>query len=146
MIIVFGSLNMDFRSRWISCQLRGDGFINWVWVNLRGKGANQALAAARFGSKVALIGRVEMTITEKFCESPEVKWLSWYPVWLIRIRCQRVARWWPRTELVKTRLLSCRVQMLKRFTIRFPMKFLIKQKSLLMQMEPASRSNCDIVK
>ena len=59
MIIVFGSLNMDFSISLDKLPVAGETVLSTEYeLTSGGKGANQALAAARFGSKVALIGRV----------------------------------------------------------------------------------------
>ncbi|MBL8638996.1 MAG: ribokinase [Alphaproteobacteria bacterium] len=59
MIIVFGSINMDFSI--VLDQLPGPGetvLSQDYTLTPGGKGGNQALAAARYGAKVAMIGRV----------------------------------------------------------------------------------------
>ena len=59
MIIVFGSLNMDFMISLDRLPVAGETVLSSDYQLMSGgKGGNQALAAARFGSKVALIGRV----------------------------------------------------------------------------------------
>lgn len=59
MIIVFGSINMDMAIRVEKLPVPGETVLSNDYVLYPGgKGANQALAAARAGSKVALIGRV----------------------------------------------------------------------------------------
>ncbi|HNQ92060.1 MAG TPA: ribokinase [Alphaproteobacteria bacterium] len=59
MIIVFGSLNMDFSISLDKLPVPGETVLSTDYIlTPGGKGANQALAAARYGAKVALIGRV----------------------------------------------------------------------------------------
>lgn len=59
MIIVFGSLNMDFSISLDKLPVPGETVLSSDYMlTPGGKGANQALAAARYGAKVALIGRV----------------------------------------------------------------------------------------
>ncbi|MDY0028870.1 MAG: ribokinase [Pseudobdellovibrionaceae bacterium] len=59
MIIVFGSLNMDFMITLDRLPVAGETVLSTEYKLMSGgKGGNQALAAARFGAKVALIGRV----------------------------------------------------------------------------------------
>ncbi len=59
MIIVFGSLNMDMSVRLEKLPQAGETILsNEYDLNPGGKGANQALAAARAGAKVAIVGKV----------------------------------------------------------------------------------------
>lgn len=59
MIIVFGSLNMDFSITLDALPEPGETVLSSDYIlTPGGKGANQALAAARYGARVALIGRV----------------------------------------------------------------------------------------
>lgn len=59
MIIVFGSVNMDMAIRVDKLPVPGETVLSKDYVLYPGgKGANQALAAARCGAKVALVGRV----------------------------------------------------------------------------------------
>ena len=59
MIIVFGSINMDMAVRVEKLPVPGETVLSKDYILYPGgKGANQALAAARSGAKVALIGRV----------------------------------------------------------------------------------------
>jgi ribokinase len=59
MIIVFGSVNMDMAIRVDKLPVPGETVLSSDYVLYPGgKGANQALAAARCGAKVALVGRV----------------------------------------------------------------------------------------
>ncbi len=59
MIIVFGSLNMDFSISLERLPVAGETVLSSDYVlSSGGKGGNQALAASRFGGKVAMIGRV----------------------------------------------------------------------------------------
>lgn len=59
MIIVFGSINMDMSLKVEKLPLPGETVLSSGYVLFPGgKGANQALAAARTGAKVALIGCV----------------------------------------------------------------------------------------
>jgi ribokinase len=59
MIIVFGSLTMDMAIKLEKLPVSGETVLSQDY-DLRpgGKGANQALAAARAGAKVALVGRI----------------------------------------------------------------------------------------
>jgi ribokinase len=59
MIIVFGSINMDFFMSVSHLPGPGETVISPAYeMSPGGKGANQALAAARSGAKVAMIGRI----------------------------------------------------------------------------------------
>ncbi len=59
MIIVFGSINMDMSLKVEKLPIPGETVLtNQYILYPGGKGANQALAAARAGVKVALVGRV----------------------------------------------------------------------------------------
>lgn len=59
MIIVFGSLNMDMNIRVNRLPVPGETVLSPEYqMSPGGKGGNQALAAGRVGSKVALVGRV----------------------------------------------------------------------------------------
>lgn len=59
MIIVFGSLNMDMSVRLEKLPQPGETILsNEYNLNPGGKGGNQALAAARAGAKVAIVGKV----------------------------------------------------------------------------------------
>ncbi len=59
MIIVFGSINMDFFMSVSHLPVPGETVVSPAYeMSPGGKGANQALAAARSGAKVAMIGRI----------------------------------------------------------------------------------------
>ncbi|PZP55422.1 MAG: ribokinase [Micavibrio aeruginosavorus] len=59
MIIVFGSLNMDMSVRLEKLPQAGETILSSDYdLNPGGKGGNQALAAARAGAKVAVVGKV----------------------------------------------------------------------------------------
>lgn len=59
MIIVFGSLNMDMSLRLEKLPQPGETILSTDYqLNPGGKGGNQALAAARAGAKVAIVGKV----------------------------------------------------------------------------------------
>ena len=59
MLIVFGSINMDIFFEAPRHPVTGETMICSSYTMASGgKGANQALAAARFGGKIALVGRV----------------------------------------------------------------------------------------
>ena len=73
MIIVFGSVNMDMAIRVEKLPVPGETVLSKDYVLYPGgKGANQALAAARCGAKVALIGRVGNDHYGKVC-TDEIK-------------------------------------------------------------------------
>ncbi|MEM8503641.1 MAG: ribokinase [Cyanobacteria bacterium P01_D01_bin.1] len=58
-ILVFGSLNMDLVARVARLPLPGETLMGSGFVTVPGgKGANQAVAAARLGASVAMVGRV----------------------------------------------------------------------------------------
>jgi len=58
-VIVVGSLNMDLVTRALRISQPGETIIGSDFHTLRGgKGANHAVAAARLGSQVSMIGRV----------------------------------------------------------------------------------------
>lgn len=58
MIIVFGSVNMDMIVPVDRFPVAGETLLGWDYeMTPGGKGANQALAAARTGAKVALVGK-----------------------------------------------------------------------------------------
>ena len=59
MIIVFGSINMDMNMRLRRFPEQGETVLSPSYTSTPGgKGANQALAAARIGAKTALVGKV----------------------------------------------------------------------------------------
>ncbi len=59
MIIVFGSINMDLNMRVKNFPQAGETLLSRSYSTTPGgKGANQALSAARLGVKTALIGKV----------------------------------------------------------------------------------------
>lgn len=59
MLVVFGSINMDFNFSVNALPQVGETVLSPVYDTLPGgKGANQALAAARTGAKTAIIGKV----------------------------------------------------------------------------------------
>ncbi len=59
MLIVFGSINMDVNMNLKSFPADGETVISSSYImSPGGKGANQALAAARTGTKTALVGKV----------------------------------------------------------------------------------------
>lgn len=59
MLIVFGSINMDVRVRIDKFPVPGETILTPAYdMSPGGKGANQALAAARTGVKTALVGKV----------------------------------------------------------------------------------------
>lgn len=59
MIIVFGSINMDMNLKVKSFPEAGETVLSHSYtMSPGGKGANQALAAARIGAKTALVGKV----------------------------------------------------------------------------------------
>ena len=59
MLVVFGSINIDLMFRVARLPGPGDTVLGPGYVTVPGgKGANQAVAAARAGSKVAMVGRV----------------------------------------------------------------------------------------
>jgi ribokinase len=59
MIIVFGSINLDMNANVKSFPQPGETVISHSYtLSPGGKGANQALAAARIGAKTALVGKV----------------------------------------------------------------------------------------
>ncbi|MGD2182407.1 ribokinase [Lusitaniella coriacea] len=58
-ILVFGSLNMDFVAQVPRMPVPGESVLGHNFVMAAGgKGANQAVAAARLGTKTAMVGRV----------------------------------------------------------------------------------------
>jgi len=59
MLIVFGSINMDLTVRVKQFPPKGDVVLSSNYkMSPGGKGANQSLAAARYGAKTALVGKV----------------------------------------------------------------------------------------
>lgn len=59
MIIVFGSINMDMSLKLKSFPEEGETVLSSSYISAPGgKGANQALAAARIGAKTALVGKI----------------------------------------------------------------------------------------
>ena len=59
MVISFGSINMDLVVRCDRAPDRGETIVSTGWLtNLGGKGANQAVQAARLGAETVLVGRV----------------------------------------------------------------------------------------
>ncbi len=59
MIIVFGSLNMDMTARLEKLPAPGDTILSSHYdLNPGGRGGNQALAAARAGANVSIVGKV----------------------------------------------------------------------------------------
>ena len=59
MVVVFGSINLDLVAQVARIPGPGETLAGWSFMTLPGgKGANQALAAARAGAKVALFGAV----------------------------------------------------------------------------------------
>lgn len=59
MLIVFGSINMDLNMRVKQFPEAGETVLSSVYTTTPGgKGANQAFAAARYGAKTALVGKV----------------------------------------------------------------------------------------
>ncbi len=68
MIIVFGSLNMDMAVKLDNLPEPGETVLSQSYDLIPGgKGANQALAAARAGAKVAMVGRVGLDNYGKTC-------------------------------------------------------------------------------
>lgn len=68
MIIVFGSLNMDMAVRLETLPEPDETVLSKEYELIPGgKGANQALAAARAGAKVAMVGRVGLDNYGKTC-------------------------------------------------------------------------------
>lgn len=68
MIIVFGSLNMDMAVRLDKLPEPDETVLSSGYELIPGgKGANQALAAARAGAKVAMVGRVGLDNYGKLC-------------------------------------------------------------------------------
>jgi ribokinase len=58
-LTIFGSINMDLVVRVSHLPQPGETILGWDYQAIPGgKGANQAVAAARLGAKVAMIGRV----------------------------------------------------------------------------------------
>lgn len=67
-IVVVGSLNMDLVVRVPSIPVPGETVLGDNFATIPGgKGANQAVAAARLGAHVSLIGRVEKMRLAKNC-------------------------------------------------------------------------------
>lgn len=59
MVISFGSINMDLVARCERIPAQGETVVSTGWfINSGGKGANQAVQAARMGSHTVLVGRV----------------------------------------------------------------------------------------
>lgn len=59
MLIVFGSINMDLNMRVKQFPVEGETVLSSSYtMTPGGKGANQALAAARYGAKTAIVGKV----------------------------------------------------------------------------------------
>ena len=59
MIVVFGSINLDFIATLHHLPKPGETALGSTYITAPGgKGANQALAAARLGAKVKMVGAV----------------------------------------------------------------------------------------
>ena len=70
-IVVVGSLNMDLVVRMPQIPRPGETLLGGVFKTFPGgKGANQAVAAARLGAEVTLIGCVGMILLGSLCAQP----------------------------------------------------------------------------
>ncbi len=136
MIIVFGSLNLDISIALDHLPVPGETVLSTTYLQTPGgKGANQALAAGRYGAKVAMIGRVgNDTYGKKLREDLKsngvmVSGVAYSDT--LPTGCAMVAR----DRIGENQIIVMSGANLEAIHDQVPDEILIKQNVLLMQME-----------